>query len=62
MKIKEEIEDRIYKRLLEKGKDEIENLNRGISNELSYDEIDNEQNYNEEEEERKYQMEGKINN
>jgi len=43
-------------------KDEIENLNRGISNEFSYDEIDNEQNYNEEEEERKYQMEGKINN
>ena len=44
-------------------KDEIENLNRGISNELSsYDEIDNEHNYNEEEEERKYQMEGKVNN
>ena len=39
-------------------KDEIENLNKGISNEL--DDIEN--NYNEEEEERKYLMEGKINN
>ena len=45
-------------------KDEIENenLNKGISNVLSDDEIENEQNYNEEEEERKYQMEGKISN
>ena len=45
-------------------KDEIENenLNKGIRNVLSDDEIENEQNYNEEEEERKYQMEGKISN
>ena len=41
-------------------KDEIENLNKGLSNEIDDDDIEN--NYNEEEEERKYLMEGKINN
>ena len=44
-------------------KDEIENLNKGITNELSYDdEIDNYQNYNEEEEDlKKSQIEGNNN-
>ena len=43
-------------------KDEIENLNKGITNELSYDEeIDNYQNFNEEEDIKKYQIEGNNN-